>query len=106
MKLDVHIKNLSTKLGKSYYMMQSLIRFNMCRCLKKYVFCKLPFTFSSMAYFFEVMGKVKQFLTLQKKVIRLTGNVRRVTSCKELFKTLNTLPAPCMYIMETAHYSK
>ena len=27
-------------------------------------------------------------------------------SCRELFKTLNILPVPCVYIMETVYYIK
>jgi hypothetical protein len=52
------------------------------------------------------MGEVQQFLKLQKKPIRLVTNVRRVTSCRELFKTLITLPVPHMYIMEIVYYAK
>ena len=37
------------------------------------------------------MGKVKQFLSYKRK-LRLISNVGRVTSCRELFITLNTLP--------------
>ena len=43
---------------------------------------------------------------LQKKVVRLICNVKRKTSCRELFKTLNILPVPCVYIMETVYYIK
>jgi hypothetical protein len=41
---------------------------------------------------------------LQKKVVRLICNVKRNTSCRELFRTLNILPVPCVYIMETVYY--
>jgi hypothetical protein len=43
---------------------------------------------------------------LQKKVVRLICNVKRRTSCRELFWTLNVLPVPCVYIMETIYYIK
>ena len=43
---------------------------------------------------------------LQKKVVRLICNVKRKMSCRELFKTLNILPVPCVYIMETVYYIK
>jgi len=46
------------------------------------------------------MGEVQQFLKLQKKLIRLV----RVTSRRELFKALNKLPVPYMYIMEIMYY--
>ena len=53
-----------------------------------------------------MIGGVKQFLKLQKKLIRLVTNVGRVTFCRELFKTLYTLPVPHMYIMEIVYYIK
>ena len=39
----------------------------------------------------------------QKKVVRLICNVKRKTSYRELFKTLNILPVPYVYIMETVY---
>jgi len=43
---------------------------------------------------------------LQKKVVRLICNVKRKTSCRELFRTLSILPVPCVYVMETVCYIK
>jgi len=37
------------------------------------------------------------------KVVRLIRNVKRKMSCRELFRTLNILPVPCVYIMETVY---
>jgi len=37
-------------------------------------------------------GERKTIFKLQKKVIRLAGNVSRVTSCRELFRTSNIFP--------------
>jgi hypothetical protein len=48
----------------------------------------------------------KTIFKLQKKLMRLITNEGIVTSCWELFKTLNLLPVPCMYIMEIVYYSK
>lgn len=38
--------------------------------------------------------------------MRLISDVGRDTSCRELFKTLNILPVPCMYIIEFVYYIK
>ena len=43
---------------------------------------------------------------MQNKVVRLICNVKKKTSCRELFKKLNILPVPCVYIMEMVHYIK
>jgi hypothetical protein len=37
---------------------------------------------------------------LQKKVIRMIGKVDRHASCRNLFKDLNILSLPCLYISE------
>jgi hypothetical protein len=37
---------------------------------------------------------------LQKKVLRIIGGAGRRASCKNLFKNLNILPSPCLYISE------
>ena len=62
-----------------------------------------------MAYSFgEVIGQVKKYLNSKKKkkLLRLISNVGRATSSRVLFKTLNILPLPRMYIMEIVHYIK
>jgi len=45
--------------------------------------------------------KSKSIFRLQKKVIRIIGGIGRHASCRNLFKTLNILPLPCLYISET-----
>ena len=37
---------------------------------------------------------------LQKKVIRIIGKAGQHASCRNLFKDLNILPLPCLYIIE------
>ena len=43
---------------------------------------------------------------LQNKVIRLIGKMGRYASCRNLFKELNILPLPCLYISEVVCYVK
>ena len=43
---------------------------------------------------------------LQKKAVRLICNVKRKTSCREVFRTLIIQPVPCVHIMETVYYIK
>jgi hypothetical protein len=56
-----------------------------------------------------VMGKGKTFLNYKRKrltKINLISNVGKVTLCRELFKILNILPVPCVYIKEIVCYIK
>jgi hypothetical protein len=41
-----------------------------------------------------------------KEGCEIICNVKRMTSFRELFRTLNVLPVPCVYIMETVYYVK
>ena len=43
---------------------------------------------------------------MQKRVVRLMGNVQKRMSCRELFKKLRILPMPRLYIMEMIIYIK
>jgi hypothetical protein len=59
-----------------------------------------------MAYSWGGDGESKKVFKLQKKVMKLISNAERGTSCRDSFKTLNTLPVPCMYITENVYYIK
>ena len=43
----------------------------------------------------------KRIFRLQKKVLRIIGGTGRRASCRNLFKTLNIIPWPSLYIRET-----
>jgi hypothetical protein len=45
-------------------------------------------------------SKSKTIFKLQKSVIRIISRVGRLSSCRQLFKELDLLPFPCMYICE------
>jgi hypothetical protein len=60
-----------------------------------------------MVYFFGGGDTQRtKIFKLQKKVVRLIGNVKRNTSCGELFRILNILPIPCVYVLEIVCYIK
>jgi hypothetical protein len=47
----------------------------------------------------------KRSFKLQKKII-IISNVGRNASCMNLFRDLNILPLPCLYISEAICYTK
>jgi hypothetical protein len=53
-----------------------------------------------------VIQIVKPFLSCKKRVIRIISGVGRLSSCRQLFKELDLLPLPCMYIFELVCYIK
>jgi hypothetical protein len=51
-------------------------------------------------------SKSKTIFKLQKSVIRIISRVGRLSSCRQLFKELDLLTLPCMYIFELVCYIK
>jgi hypothetical protein len=51
-------------------------------------------------------SKSKTIFKLEKRVMRIISGVSRLSSCRQLFKDLNSLPLPCMYIFELVCYIK
>jgi hypothetical protein len=104
-KWDVYIKHVCNILNKNYYVIQSL-NVTDINTLRSTHFANF---YSHLRYGILFRGGDSQsakVFKLQKKVVRLIHNVKRKTSCRELFRTLNILPAPCVYIMETVYYIK
>ena len=69
--------------------------YNEYTCLKDNVFRMLPCPF-------EIQGdsESKKIFRLQKKTVRMIGRVGQYISCRNLFKDLNILTLPCLYISE------
>jgi hypothetical protein len=64
---------------------------------------------SSLKYGILFWGNVrnlKKIFKLQKRAIRLIGNISSTTSCKPYFKTLKIMTLPCIYIYEILLYIK
>jgi hypothetical protein len=49
---------------------------------------------------------ITRIFKLQKRLVRIISGVSRYTSCRQIFKDLNTLPVPCMYICEVECHTK
>jgi len=96
-KWDVHKKHVSDILNKSCYVIQSLKTVTSISILRSVYFANFH---SHLRYGILFGGGDPQWIKifkLQKKVVRLICNVKRKTSCRELFRTLNILPVPCVY---------
>jgi hypothetical protein len=105
-KWDVHMKHVSDILNRSYYVIQSLKIVTSVSTLRSIYYANFH---SHLRYGILFWGGDPQSIhifKLQKKVVRLNCNVKRKTSCRELFRTLNILTVPCVYIMETVYYIK
>ena len=101
MKWNTHIKYLSSKLNRSCYMISSLEKVKSPNVLRTIYFACFHV---QLRYGLTLWGGDPESFFLQffvtKKVIRIMGNVGRHASCRNLFKYLNILPLPCLYISE------
>jgi hypothetical protein len=94
---------VSDILNKSYCVIQLLKTVTSISILRSVYFANFH---SHLRYGILFWGGDPQSIKifkLQNKVLRLICNVKRKTSCWELFRTLNILPVPCVYIMETVY---
>jgi hypothetical protein len=100
MKWNSHIKYLSSGLNTSYYMISSLKK-----AMSPYVLRTIYFAcfHVHLRYGVTLCGgdpESIRIFRLQKKVIRIIGKVGLHASCRNLFKELNILPLPCLYVSE------
>jgi hypothetical protein len=100
MKWDGHIKYLSSKLSKSYYVITSLKDLRSLQVIRGKYFV---YFHVHMRYGLVLWGgdpNSNGIFKLQKRVIRLISNVGR-----KLSKALNILIVPCIYIQKVKQYA-
>jgi hypothetical protein len=106
MKWNSHIKYLSSKLNTGCYMMNSL------KCVTSpHVSRSMYLTYFHvhLRYGFTLSGgyhKTKWICKLHIKVIRIISSVGQNVSCRNLFRDLNILPLPYLYISVVICYTK
>jgi hypothetical protein len=93
-KWDMHIKHVCTMLNENYYVIQSLKTVTSINTLRSVYFAKFH---SHLRYDILFWDGDPQSTKVFKKVVRLICNVNIKMSCRELFRTLNILPVPCVY---------
>jgi hypothetical protein len=106
MDWNAHIKSLSSKLNKACYMIKSLKHATNPLVIRSIYFSYFHTHLKYGLIFWDGDSKSKIIFKLQKRVIRIIGGVNRLSSCRKLFKDLNLLPLPCMYIFELVCYIK
>jgi len=105
-KWDVHVNHVCDTLNKSFYIIHSLKKVIGINVLRGIYFANFH---SHLRYGITFWGGDSQGLKvfkMQKRVVRLMGNVQKRMSYRELFKKLRILPMPCLYIMEMIIYIK
>jgi hypothetical protein len=106
MKWNSHIKYLSSKLNTSYYMINSVNCITNPHILRSMY---LTYCHAHLRYALTLCGgdhESKRICKLQIKVIRIISSADQNVSCRNLFRDLNILPVPCLYIIEVICYIK
>jgi hypothetical protein len=106
MKWNNHIKYLSSKLNTSCYMISSLKNVTSPYVLRTMYFACFH---AHLRYGLTLWGgdpESIRIFRLKKKFLRIIGGTGRHASCRNLFKNLNILPLPCLYISEVAYCVK
>ena len=98
LKWDVYIKYVCNTLNKNYYVIHSPKNGTSINTLKSIYFANFHSCLRYGILFWGGDSQSTKVFKLQKQVVRLICNIKRKTSCRESFKTLNILPVPCVYI--------
>ena len=93
-------------LNKNYYVIHSLKNVTSINTLRSIYFANFHSHLRYGILFWGGDSQSTKAFKLQKKVVRLICSTKRKTTCRELFKTLNILPVPCVYIMKTVYCIK
>jgi len=100
MKWNNHIKFLSSKLNKTYYMISSLKNLMSPYVLRTMYFACFHVHLRYGLTLWHGDPESIRILRLRKKVLRIICKAGRHISCRNIFKDLNILPLLCLYINE------
>ena len=106
MKWITHISYLSSKLNTSLYMIKSLTNITSAHFLRIMYFACFHI---HLRYGVTLWGgdpKSNKIFRLKKKAIRILSRVGKHVSCRNVFKDLNILPLPCLYISEIVYRAR
>jgi hypothetical protein len=101
-----HIENLSKKLNSAYYLLSTVKHSLSTEVLKSVYYA---YFFSYVSYCIVVWGSsplLNDIFRLQKKIVRSMCNVHYRSHCRPLFKKLDLLTVPSIYIFCTLVFTR
>jgi small-conductance mechanosensitive channel len=99
-----HIDTLLKKLSSYTYMMRRLSKITSSVTLKVMYHAHINSLIKYGLIFWGKSSFARKVFLVQKKIVRIMSSSRFNASCKPLFRSLNILPLPCMYILESVTY--
>ena len=95
--LKNHVEQMIPKLSSAHYAIRSTVHVGNMNTLKSVYFAYFQ---SGIKYNFLCNSSNSgETFTLQKQMVRITAAAQPRTSCRSLFKQLETLPVLCQYIL-------
>lgn len=98
---ECHIQHLTEKLSRLCYAFRVLTKVTPMAVLKSVYFAYIHSILSYGIIIWGTSPKAVQILKLQKRIIKIIKQVPIRSNSREIFKELEILPLPCIYILET-----
>ena len=99
--LGKHVQCLIEKLSRICYALRVLAKISPIELLKAVYFGYIHSIISYGIMTWGSSSKATQVLKLQKRIIKIMKQVSIQTESKKVFKELQILPVPCIYILES-----
>jgi hypothetical protein len=101
---NTHLEVLATKLSKVIFIIKSTKEILTSKKILNISFAKFQSLMSSGLLFWGgiCLEHTKRILKIQKRAVRIMVGINTRTSCSKVFKELNILTLPSLYILETA----
>ena len=101
---DCHISSLREKLCRLSYAMRVLAKVCTLNILRIIYFGCVQSIISFGIPFWGSASKTTQIFILQKKIVKIMKQVPLYTHTKPIFRELNILTVPCLYILESVSF--
>lgn len=95
-----HIKELSKKLNRAYFVILTLSRVVDKKVLSMVYYAYVYSLLSYGVIFWGNSVHSEKIFIIKKKIIRAIKNLKSRESCRNSFKELKILPLPCIYILQ------
>ena len=97
---EIHINNVCSKLSNICYIIRTLRETVSITILKTLYYGLVQSTLQYSLIFWGSSAYLERAFVIQKKILRCMVNAHPLTSCKAIFKKLNILTLPCLYISQ------
>lgn len=103
---EAHINNLCTKLSSVCFALYRLSQVSTVNVMLSYYYAGMYSRIRYGILFWGCSHHIPRIFRFQKKAVRTIAGVSKYTTCRNIFKELNLLTVPCIYILEVLLFVK